>query len=219
VESLESGYSDQFGGPFPRAATGYPGGDSLLQACAALQTALHATVLAPCLAIASAALEMAEGELAARWLAEGETAAQLRLARYRPVPGPGPQLLYGEHTDYDGFTFLWRSQTNGLQAWLGDAWTEVPLLPHAPDALLVNLGDLMELWTRGVWHSPRHRVLRTSAPPPGSEGGLVSIVWFVGPHPTTRLAALPSPLLPGGQAGPALTAGEHVRGKIDKTAQ
>ena len=24
-------------------------------------------------------------------------------------------LSYGEHTDYDGFTFLWRNATNGLQ--------------------------------------------------------------------------------------------------------
>ena len=61
---------------------------------------------------------------------QGDTAGQLRLARYLPRGGADvPELLYvmshlillklclsyGEHTDYDGFTFLWRNATNGLQ--------------------------------------------------------------------------------------------------------
>ena len=84
---------------------------------------------------------------------------QLRLARYKPNGNPGSQVLYAEHTDYNSFTFLWRNRTNGLQAKLNGSWTPIPLLPDNPDALLVNLGDLMEVWTGGVWKSPRHQVL------------------------------------------------------------
>ena len=84
---------------------------------------------------------------------------QLRLARYKPNGNPGSQVLYAEHTDYNSFTFLWRNRTNGLQAKLNGSWTPIPLLPDHPDALLVNLGDLMEVWTGGVWKSPRHQVL------------------------------------------------------------
>ena len=84
---------------------------------------------------------------------------QLRLARYKPNGNPGSQILYAEHTDYNSFTFLWRNRTNGLQAKLNGSWTPIPLLPDHPDALLVNLGDLMEVWTGGVWKSPRHQVL------------------------------------------------------------
>ena len=94
----------------------------------------------------------------------------------------------------------------------------MPLLQHSPDSILVNLGDLMEAWTGGVWRSPRHRVLRTASQGAGRED-LVSIVWFAGPHPSTRLEALPSPLLPALQEGTVLTAGQHVRDKIDRTAQ
>ena len=214
VESLESGYWEQFGGAFPRAATGYPGGDALRDACRALRDTLEGQVLLPCLSLASVALGMEEEELATRWLEEGATADQLRLARYRPEGQGG--LLYGEHTDYDGFTFLWRNRTNGLQARLGDSWVDLPLLPDSPDALLINLGDLMEAWTGGVWRSPRHRVAHTQG-----EGELVSIVWFAGPHPSTRILPLPSPHLTDStreqMARHAITAGQHVTNKINKT--
>ena len=42
----------------------------------------------------------------------------LRIARYLPVDPKQPdQIRYGEHTDYTGFTFLWRSGLNGLQCY------------------------------------------------------------------------------------------------------
>jgi len=217
VESLESGYEGQFEGPFPRAANGYQGGDKLRDACHNLYQALETKVLEPCLAIASLALGMSEQELSKHWLAEGGTAGQLRLARYLPRGGPAaavPELLYGEHTDYDGFTFLWRNATNGLQALLNGTWTALPLLCDHPEALLVNLGDLMEAWTQCVWKSPRHKVVRSS-----NQSELISIVWFAGPHPATRLLPLPSPLLPPrSREARVITAGEHVMEKIKMTS-
>ena len=174
-------------------------------------------MLAPCLALASLALGMEEAVLAARWLEHGVAANQLRLAKYRPRAGTEPQLLYGEHTDYDGLTFLWRNRSNGLQVQIGEAWVEVPVLVSEPGALLVNLADLMEVWTRGVWHSPRHRVRRTVLQ--GQEEELLSIVWFTGPHPSTPLLPLPSPLVPRPAEGEeVVTAGDHVLAKIARTA-
>ena len=171
------------------------------------------------MALASVALGMTKEDLATRWLEKGGTADQLRLARYRPRPCSGPQLLYGEHTDYDGFTFLWRSRTNGLEALLGAEWVQVPVLEQDPGALLINLGDLMEVWSGGVWHSPRHRVRRVAPEPEQEQKELLSIVWFVGPHPDTRLVPLPSPLVARLQEGEqVITAGEHVLAKIAKTA-
>jgi len=215
VESLESGYENQFEGPFPREANGYKGGDALRDACRNLYKALDTKVLEPCLAIASLALDMSEQELSGHWLAEGDTAGQLRLARYLPRGGADvPELLYGEHTDYDGFTFLWRNATNGLQALIDSTWTAIPLLCDHPNAILVNLGDLMQTWTRNVWKSPRHKVVRSSG-----QSELVSIVWFAGPHPATQLLPLPSPLLPKtSRDARIVTAGEHVMEKIKKTA-
>ena len=81
VESLESGYTEQFLGPFPRAETGYKGGDGLRDSCQRLYRAINSEVVRPCLGLASLALGMEEGELGRRWTEQGETAAQLRLAR------------------------------------------------------------------------------------------------------------------------------------------
>jgi len=215
VESLESGYQDQFGGPFPRAANGYPGGDSLIDPCFQLYCQLVLKVLHPCLSIASLALMMEEDKLASYWMEKGNTSGQLRLARYKPNGNPGSQVLYAEHTDYNSFTFLWRNRTNGLQAKLNGSWTPIPLLPDHPDALLVNLGDLMEVWTGGVWKSPRHQVLRSDQ----GQGELLSIVWFSGPNLETPLLPLPSPMLPISRSreDEIIIAGQHVMEKIKKT--
>ena len=113
------------------------------------------------------------------WYRRGPGAHQLRLAHYVPQAPGG--LLYGEHTDYDGLTFLWRNSDNGLQARVEDIWCDIPLLEEDRDALLINLGDLMEFWTRGTWVSPLHRVANIR--PRGDQGQaphLVSIVMFAG---------------------------------------
>ena len=77
---------------------------------------LDTRVIRACLDIASAALQLEAGrDLASLWCSRGEAANQLRLAHYVPGQRPGAALLYGEHTDYDGLTLLWRNSNNGLQ--------------------------------------------------------------------------------------------------------
>ena len=180
-------------------------------------------MIRPCLDIASRALQLEEpgSDLCSVWFREGQGAYQLRLAHY-VLSGGGASLLYGEHTDYDGLTFLWRNRSNGLQAWLEaeGQWLDIPLLETHPNALLINLGDLMEFWTCSRWHSPLHRV-RRSTTTQGSPTDLVSVVMFAGPHPHTKLSPLASPLLPSStntEDTPLITAGQHVRAKIGLTA-
>ena len=198
-----------------RAENGYRHGDKLRDSYQELYSRLDTEVIRPCLEIASRALELESGEgLESVWFRSGPGAYQLRLAHYVPAGGGG-RLLYGEHTDYDGLTFLWRNRSNGLQASCQGHWQDIPLLDSQPDALLINLGDLMEFWTSSSWTSPLHRVVR------GAQGDLplVSVVMFAGPHQDTRLAPLASPLLPALNTGTEeITAGQHVRNKIDKTA-
>ena len=84
---------------------------------------LDTRVIRACLDIASAALQLEAGrDLASLWCSRGEAANQLRLAHYVPGQRPGAGLLYGEHTDYDGLTLLWRNSNNGLQV-TGDLQT------------------------------------------------------------------------------------------------
>jgi len=222
VESLENGYSAAFDGAFPQNGNGYIRGDNLKNACVNLYKALDKDVVRPCLGIASKALEMQETDLESAWFTEGPGAYQLRLARYAPrnTVEDKAEVLYGEHTDYDGLTFLWRNQTNGLQALIDGTWTSIPVMTNMPDALVINLGDLMQFWTREVWHSPLHRVIKTTPNQDISSSGLVSIVFFAGPHADTKLLPLPSPLIPHVSKEDAiLTAGQHVQEKIARTAQ
>lgn len=89
-----------------------------------------------------------------------------------------PELEYGEddanqvriragaHTDYGAMTIL-KSGGAGLQLQLspgkaegeGGDWIDVP---HLEDAFVINLGDLMQIWTNDRWRSTLHRVVAVS---------------------------------------------------------
>ncbi|MFI7347264.1 isopenicillin N synthase family dioxygenase [Streptomyces sp. NPDC049936] len=110
-----------------------------------------------------------------------------------PVSG---QFRNGPHTDLGAFTILSRQQgVGGLQAWNETQGWFAPIF--RPDALVVNLGDLMERWTDGRWRALRHRVLAPSLSAPDEE--LLSLVFFYESDPGTRIAPLSPPI--GGGAG------------------
>lgn len=106
------------------------------------------------------------------------------------------QLRNGPHTDLGTFTLLSRQLgVGGLQAWNeADGWFAPP---YRPDSLIVNLGELMELWTDGRWRALKHRVLAPSASAPDEE--LLSLVFFFETDPETWIEPLAAPF--GGGAG------------------
>ena len=67
------------------------------------------------------------------------------------------QQRAGAHTDYGSLTILLpQTGTSGLQIKKKNTWIDVP----APqDCFVINIGDLMELWTAGRWVSTLHRVV------------------------------------------------------------
>ena len=67
------------------------------------------------------------------------------------------QQRAGAHTDYGSLTILLpQPGTAGLQIYQKGAWIDVPA---EKDCFVVNIGDLMELWTSGRWVSTLHRVV------------------------------------------------------------
>jgi isopenicillin N synthase-like dioxygenase len=150
---------------------------------------------------------------------DGRANNDLRVARYLPVTKEqeGKQMRYGEHTDYTGFTFLWRNADNGLQClntaqrnspgspddsghdtridWPSDGnkWINIPVLGEHQDALIVNAGDLIQRWTNDYWISNVHRVVGSAS---DDDTGLrqgkdpISIVFFTGPRDDTRISVL-----------------------------
>ena len=95
----------------------------------------------------------------------GQPISALRALNYPATEGlpKVAQQRAGAHSDYGSLTILLpESGTSGLQIEQNRIWTDVP----APDGcFVINLGDLMELWTSGRWVSTLHRVVAKSNQP------------------------------------------------------
>jgi isopenicillin N synthase-like dioxygenase len=147
-------------------------------------------------------------------------ASTLRATNYpdqAAPPRPG-QLRAGEHSDYGAVTVLLIEDRPGgleVRTRAGD-WVAVPALPGS---FVVNIGDLMMNWTNDRWLSNLHRVAN---PPPDAAGSTrrQSIVYFANPNPDAPIACIPTCTGPGNPPKyPVVTAGEHRRMKIVKSAQ
>ncbi|MCC3775970.1 isopenicillin N synthase family oxygenase [Streptomyces sp. UNOB3_S3] len=103
-------------------------------------------------------------------------------------PQPG-QFRIGPHTDFGTVTVLDRQRgRGGLQVFTDeDGWQDAA---YDPDALTVNIGDLMSFWTEGRWCSGRHRVLPPPVDEPAEE--LMSLVYFYECDPGTDVRGVDS---------------------------
>jgi isopenicillin N synthase-like dioxygenase len=85
--------------------------------------------------------------------------SQLRLIHYPHDPQATDKPGIGAHTDYELFTLL-RSTAPGLEVMNeSGVWIDAPPLP---DAYVVNIGDMLELWTGGEFVATSHRVRKVS---------------------------------------------------------
>lgn len=120
------------------------------------------------------ALQLEEGLFKERHL--GGEDDRMRLIRYpaqhpiaspSPTNGPGEQqtrsgIRAGAHSDYGSLTLLAQSDVGGLQvrdqiSKMGEEqWLDVP---PREGALVVNIGDCLEFWSRGLLPSTVHRVV------------------------------------------------------------
>ena len=80
----------------------------------------------------------------------------LRLNHYDPENDVS-DLGVGQHTDSGALTLLFTDAEPGLEVWQGDAWQRVAAPSHA---VLVNLGDIAQVWSNDQYHAPLHRVAR-----------------------------------------------------------
>jgi len=118
------------------------------------------------------------------------------------------QLGAGAHTDYGLLTLLFQDTVGGLQVYDANGqWQDVPPIPGA---IVINSGDLLELWTNGRYKSTLHRV----QPKIGTQDRM-SIAVFVDPDSATEVSALDSCIDADHPARFApTTAGEHLQRKI-----
>ena len=136
-----------------------------------------------------------------------------------PLPG---QLRATPHSDYGTLTILKSENVpGGLQvknragAWV-DAIAE-------PDSFVVNIGDLMAVWTNDRWVSTLHRVV--NPPRDGSGAGALgsrrqSMVFFHQPNYDALITCLPSCQGPGNPPRHApVTSGAHRLQKFLKASK
>lgn len=109
-------------------------------------------------------------------------------------PQPGQQRA-GAHTDYGSLTILLpQPGSSGLQIRTPQGeWREVP---PVPGAFVINIGDLMAMWTNDRWVSTLHRVV-TPADPEQAGRRRQSLAFFHQPNWHQEIACIPSCLKPG----------------------
>ena len=74
---------------------------------------------------------------------------------HRDSTGDGHLGIY-DHTDAGALTILAQSETPGLQIREGSHWKTVPSVEKE---LIVNTGDLLQIWSNDQFPAPVHRVL------------------------------------------------------------
>ncbi|KAK6945173.1 Isopenicillin N synthase-like, Fe(2+) 2OG dioxygenase domain [Dillenia turbinata] len=113
----------------------------------------------------------------------GERAVMFgRFNFYPPCPRPDNVLGLKPHSDGSAITIVLQDkEVEGLQILKDDQWFKVPIIPHA---LLINLGDLGEIMSNGVFKSPVHRAVTNS------EKKRISIVVFCTPDPDKEVGPL-----------------------------
>ena len=86
------------------------------------------------------------------------------------------------HSDAGALTILLQDDVGGLQVGTGDGWVEVT---PVEGALVINIGDMMQIWSNDRYHAAVHRVRPVRGRP------RYSIPFFYNPAYTTDVAPLP----------------------------
>lgn len=111
----------------------------------------------------------------------------LRIINYPDLDGPPPAgaIRAAAHEDVNLLTILPIATRPGLQILTPDGrWLDIEA---PPGSMICDTGDMMALLTNGRMPATTHRVIN---PDGASDGGRLSIPFFMHPHPDALLAPL-----------------------------
>lgn len=135
--------------------------------------------------------------------------SQLRMIHYPfDAEASADQQGIGAHTDYEFFTLL-QGTAPGLEVLNGEGrWIDAPPIPGA---FVVNIGDMLEAWTNGVFTATSHRVRKVAEERYSFPFFATCDYWtVVEPHPAFVSADRPARY-------PRLVSGEHLFAQTVKT--
>jgi isopenicillin N synthase-like dioxygenase len=136
-----------------------------------------------------------------------KTPSQLRLVHYPYNPDAEDGHGIGAHTDYECFTLL-KPTAPGLEVLNGAGeWIDVS---PVDGTFVVNIGDMLELWTDGAFVATSHRVRKVV-----EERYSFPLFFNVDYH--TEVKPLPQFAADGATTRPALRAGEHLFAQTAQT--
>ncbi|TQD95812.1 hypothetical protein C1H46_018554 [Malus baccata] len=115
----------------------------------------------------------------AKQLFGDQSLMQARFNFYPPCSRSDLVLGVKPHTDRSGVTCLLQDKdVEGLQVLIDGKWVRVPIVPHA---IVLNLGDQMQIMSNGIYKSPMHRVVTNG------EIMRLSVALFNEPDPETQI--------------------------------
>ncbi|PON84992.1 Oxoglutarate/iron-dependent dioxygenase [Trema orientale] len=118
----------------------------------------------------------------------GEGWQAMRINYYPPCPQPELVIGLNPHSDGVGLTILLQvNEMEGLQIKKDGIW--IPVKP-LPNAFIVNIGDMLEIMTNGIYRSVEHRATVNAAKE------RLSIATFYGPSLDSDLGPAPSLVTP-----------------------
>ncbi|XP_057415551.1 oxoglutarate-dependent flavonoid 7-O-demethylase 1-like [Lotus japonicus] len=122
----------------------------------------------------------------------GEGDQTVRMNYYPPCPQPELVMGLNPHSDSGGLTILLQANdVEGLQIKQDKLW--IPVKP-LPNAFIINIGDMLEMMTNGIYRSIEHRAVVNT------DKERLSIATFYAPGIEGNIGPLPSLINPNNPA-------------------
>lgn len=122
--------------------------------------------------------------------------ARLKLIRYRVPETGGSSQGVGWHHDTGFLTFIMQDKIGGLQVDIdGNIIDATPISVAGENALVMNMGEMLQVATGGYLRATPHRV---KSPPPGKQRH--SIAYFFNPRLEAKFEPIPLPKKLAGEA-------------------
>ncbi|KAJ3329489.1 hypothetical protein HDU76_007804 [Blyttiomyces sp. JEL0837] len=138
----------------------------------------------------------------------------MRIIGYPPLPQNEVKndevgMSCGEHTDYGCLTILNQDETTGALQVLTKSGEWINADP-VPGAFVINIGDMVNVWTNDIYSSTLHRVIHKK------DGYRVSIPFFYEPNFDAVVKPLPGCVQESGgvQKHSEVVYGKHLLSKV-----